>query len=200
MAGRQGTLAGRERQKNRTRRELVAAAAELIRSGTAPSVADVAAAAEVSRATAYRYFPTQELLLAEVALFAAGGPLFEAGDTDGLSTAEAVGRLARRVGEWAYDNEHALRVFLRLSLDPATGVRRPAHRVGWIADVLAPVRGQLDRQAYARLSAGLTLLLGIDPIVALTDIARVSRVRGLDTLEWSARVMVEAALRGTVRP
>ncbi len=199
MAGRQETLAGRERQKNRTRRELIAAAAELVRSGATPSVADVAAAAEVSRATAYRYFPTQELLLAEVALFAAGGPLFEPGDTDGLSTAEAVGRLARRVGEWAYDNEQALRVFLRLSLDPATGVRRPAHRVGWIADVLAPVRGQLDRQAYARLSAGLTLLLGIDPIVALTDIARVSRARGLDTLEWSARVMFEAALRGTVR-
>jgi AcrR family transcriptional regulator len=40
-------------------------------------VAEAAEAAEISRATAYRYFPTQGLLLAEVALFAVGGPLVD---------------------------------------------------------------------------------------------------------------------------
>ena len=41
--------------------------------GRTDAVTDAAEAAGISRATAYRYFPTQEMLLAEVALFAVGG-------------------------------------------------------------------------------------------------------------------------------
>jgi AcrR family transcriptional regulator len=187
---------GRERQKSRTRRALVAAAAELLRAGRSPTIAEVAEAAEVSRATAYRYFPTQEILLAEVALLADGGPLFPAEDESvALPAPEAVGRLVRRIGVWAYESEPALRLVLRLSLDPATGVRRPGHRVGWIAEVLAPVRAEIDPETYEKLAAALTLLLGIDPIVVMTDIADVSREQALDTLEWTARTLVEGALR-----
>lgn len=69
---------GRVRQKQRTRAALVAAAQELM-NGTgvepaahaparAPTVASVAERAGVSQATAYRYFPTQEALLAEAAV------------------------------------------------------------------------------------------------------------------------------------
>jgi len=185
--------AGRERQKNRTRRALVDAAAGLVRDGRAPTVAEAAEAAEVSRATAYRYFPSQEMLLAEVALFAAGGPLF---DDDGaeLAAPEAVARLVRRVGEWAYESEQPLRTLLRISLDPDSGVTRPGHRVGWIAAALAPVRDQIDPETYDKLAASLTMLMGIDPVVVMTDIAGVSREQALDSLEWSARALVEAAL------
>ena len=60
--------AGRQRQKQRTRRLLLDAARTLLESGRQPTVTDVADAADVSRRTAYRYFPTQEKLLAESAL------------------------------------------------------------------------------------------------------------------------------------
>jgi AcrR family transcriptional regulator len=196
MVRQEQSAAGRERQKNRTRRALVEAAAELVRNGKPPAIADVAEAAEVSRATAYRYFPTQELLAAEVALFAGGGPLFPEAETVQLPPPEAVGQLVRRVAEWAYENEQSLRLLLRLSLDPSTGVRRPAHRIVWIDSALEPVREQIDSKTYEQLAASLTLLLGIDPVVVMTDIARVSRKQALDALEWSARAMVEAALRG----
>jgi len=185
----------RESQRNRTRQALTSAAAALVREGGSPTVTDAAEAAGISRATAYRYFPTQELLLAEVALFAAGGPLFS--PTDGAGpVAEAVGRLVRRVGAWAYENEQALRTILRLSLDPATGVRRPGHRVKWIADALAPVRNRIAPETYDKLSKALTLLLGIDPVVVMSDIAGASRKEALDTLEWTARALVESALGG----
>ena len=187
---------GRRSQKYRTRMALVMAAGELVQSGKQPTVADAAEAAGTSRATAYRYFPTQDLLLAEAALFADSGPLFaeEPGDAP---VPEVVARLVRRVGSWVYDNEQRLRTLLRLSLAPETSVRRPGHRRDWISAALAPVRDQLDDLTYDRLSTSLTLLLGIDPIVVMTDIAEVSRAQALDALEWSARMLVAAAIQST---
>jgi AcrR family transcriptional regulator len=184
---------GRQSQKNRTRKALVAAAAELIRTGRQPTVSDVAQAAEISRATAYRYFPTQEMLLAEVALFAVGGPLVP-GDGENLPVPEAIGHLVRRVGTWAYDNEQPLRTLLRLSLDPAAGVRRPGHRREWISEALKAVRSRIDPRTYSKLTRALTLLLGIDPVVVMKDIAGASREQALDALEWTARTLVEKAL------
>jgi AcrR family transcriptional regulator len=190
---------GRERQRNRTRRALVAAATELVQEGRNPTVAEAAERAEVSRATAYRYFPTRELLLAEVALFALGGPLLPEEDGKAVPAPEAVARLVRRVAEWAYENEQPLRNLLRISLDPDSGVTRPGHRVGWIADTLAPVREKLDPATYEKLAASLTLYMGIDPVVVMTDIAGASREQALDALEWSARMLVEGALRDAAR-
>jgi AcrR family transcriptional regulator len=184
---------GRESQKNRTRKALVAAAGELMRAGRQPTVADSAEAAGISRATAYRYFPTQEMLLAEVALFGTDGPLIPA-VADRAHVAEALGHLVRRVGTWTYANEQPLRTLLRLSLDPATGVRRPGHRIEWIADALGPARRDIDPETYNRLSKALTLMLGIDPVVVMKDIAGASREEALEALEWSARTLVEAAL------
>jgi len=187
--------AGRESQKNRTRKALVAAAGALVRAGHSPTVADVAEAASISRATAYRYFPTQEMLLAEVALFAVGGPLFLAAPQD-ATVSEVVGHLVRRVATWAYENEQPLRTLLRLSLHPSTGVRRPGHRTEWLAEALAPVQSKIDPETFSRLSKALTLMLGIDPVVVMKDIAGATREQALDALEWSARTLVEAALGG----
>ena len=75
------------------------------------------------------------------------------------------------------------------------GVTRPGHRVGWITDALAPVRDKIDTQTYEKLAASLTLYLGIDPIVAMTDVAGATREQALEALEWSARALVEEALR-----
>jgi AcrR family transcriptional regulator len=190
---------GRESQKNRTRRALIQAAGELMAAGRQPTVSDAAEASGISRATAYRYFPSQEMLLAEVALFAVGGPLFTpAHDTAPL--ADQVAHLVRRVGAWTYDNEHALRALLRLSLDPASGVRRPGHRVEWIANALAPHRSEIPTTTYRRLSQALTLLLGIDPIVVMTDIAGAGRKEALDALEWTARSLIHSALSERAEP
>src|SRR5581483_5469985 len=57
----------RANQKARTRAAIVEAAQQLrADTGDTPSVAEAATVAGVSRATAYRYFPTQEALELEV--------------------------------------------------------------------------------------------------------------------------------------
>src|SRR5215469_16119095 len=61
-------------QRNRTRTAITEAAAALLREGSPPTVAEAAERAKVSRATAYRYFPTQESLLVEIAQV---GPLMK---------------------------------------------------------------------------------------------------------------------------
>jgi AcrR family transcriptional regulator len=55
---------GRANQRDRTRKDLLSAAARLLKEGASPSMEDLAAAAMVSRATAYRYFPNLDALLA----------------------------------------------------------------------------------------------------------------------------------------
>src|SRR4051812_37137151 len=59
---------GRMNQKRRTRAALMTAAAEFVRRGETPSILQVADAALVSKSTAYRYFPSQDALLAEALL------------------------------------------------------------------------------------------------------------------------------------
>src|ERR1700712_4294002 len=50
----------------RTRRLMLETAIRLMQAGATPSVSEVAEAAEVSRATAYRYFPSQAALVQAV--------------------------------------------------------------------------------------------------------------------------------------
>ena len=62
---------GRAAQKLRTRQALMDTAVELVKAGRRPSVSAVADQAGVSRATAYRYFPSQDLMLSEAKIRAA---------------------------------------------------------------------------------------------------------------------------------
>src|SRR5215470_13695957 len=62
---------GRSAQKLRTRQALMDAAVELVRAGQHPTVSAVADRVGVSRATAYRYFPGQDLMLSEATIRAA---------------------------------------------------------------------------------------------------------------------------------
>jgi AcrR family transcriptional regulator len=186
----------RHRQKSRTRKALLDAAAELVRQGREPTVAEVAEVGEVSRATAYRYFPSQESLLAEMRMFAPEGPaaMFEKVTLETNDPVERVGVLARQVAEWAFQNEPALRTMLRLSLDPETGVRRPGHRIRWIAEALQPLQGKVDAATLERLSSALTMVLGIDPVVPLTDFAKLPPAQGIEVIEWAARTLVRSVV------
>src|SRR3954467_6560929 len=159
----------RPRQTERTRRALIAAADQLFEQGRVPTVAAVAERADVGRATAYRYFPTQEALLLETTFL---------GDSDALRSlpeltrelgdpAEGVAEAVRRGAEWTLEREARLRMVLRASLDPASPATRPARRRAYIERLLEPFADELSPESYERLTGSLTLLFGIDPIVAL---------------------------------
>ena len=70
----------------------------------------------------------------------------------------------------------------------------------WIEAALAPLRRRLDAPTLRRLEAALCLLIGIDAIVVLKDIAGLEREEALDVLAWAADVLTSGALAGAAVP
>ena len=93
-------MTGRTAIQERIAEAILDVAADLLaRGGEPPSMADIAEAAGVSRATLYRYYPTRERLLAALTatgLQTAAARLAEA-DLDTVPVPEAIARLARVV-------------------------------------------------------------------------------------------------------
>jgi AcrR family transcriptional regulator len=190
----------RANQKLRTRKDLLEAAAQLMRDGRTPSFEEIAEAALVSRATAYRYFPGLDALLLEAALDVAM-PTPEA-IFAGASPCDPIARLERldaALSRMMAANETGLRVMLAQSVQRAGDPEAPTRqnrRSPLIAEALAPARDQFDPEAFATLSKALVLLLGIEGVVAFKDVLRVSDAEAHGIRRWAIRALVEAARKG----
>lgn len=190
-------LTGRSPQKARTRAALVAATRQLLARGVTPTVEQAAAAASISRTTAYRYFPSQRLLL-----IAAHPEVDRQSLLPESPPADPEARLAIVVEEFTritVDTEPQLRSTLRLSLDPDPSHReklllRGGRAIGWIEDALAPLRDQRPEADVHRLALAIRSAVGIEALVWLTDVAGLSREEAADVMRWSARAILRSAL------
>ncbi|MEP7021671.1 MAG: helix-turn-helix domain-containing protein [Pseudonocardiales bacterium] len=188
---------GRTGQKSRTRSDLITAARELVaRGGTAPTVEDVAAAASISRTTAYRYFPNQKALLIAAHPETVTTTLLPAGigDDPEVRLQAAVEAFLRLVLE----TEPQQRTMLRLSLEPGSESAelplRQGRAIAWFEDALAPLRGRVPAAAVRRLAVAIRSAIGIESLVWLTDVAGLSRDEAVELMQWSARALLRQAL------
>lgn len=193
---------GRTNQKRRTRAAIVDGAKQLLASGVTPTVAQAARAAEVSRTTAYRYFPTQESLLIEVAVNADVDDLEElvARDVDAASAREralvVLDLFNRHVAEAEVQYRTALRVYLDQWLrqveagddDPEV---REGRRRRWFEQSLAPLRDTVSAEAWERAIVGLCLLSGVEALTVLRDVCRVGDEAGRAAIRWAAAVLLD---------
>ena len=193
--------AGRLNQKNRTRKDLLRAAARLMKDGCNPTLEDVAEEALVSRATAYRYFPGVEALLIEAALDVAmptGEQLFaDLGSTD---PTERLRSVDRAVTEMIRANEPALRMMLIHSLQrglDSAGLlpERQNRRTPLIEAALAPARSQFAPATLDRLVKALALVIGTESMVAFKDVLQIDDGEADAVREWMIGALVEAAKR-----
>lgn len=193
--------AGRVAQKRRTRKAIVDAAMALLARGATPSVAEVAAAADVSRRTVYLHFPTFDQLLLDATV----GALSEAPVQRALDAAPAgddpdarVERLVRALHHVTPDVERLGRSLIRLTVDadaPAERApRRGYRRVEWIEQALAPWRDRLDRSTWRRLVCALSMVVGWEALIVQRDVCGLSAAEGEDLSVWAARALVHAAL------
>lgn len=188
---------GRVKQKRRTREALISAARDLVASGANPTVEDTAAAASVSRATAYRYFPDQRSLLLAAHPEIAATTLLP--DDPPNDVADRLDAVVRAFIALIIDTEAQQRTMLRLSLDPvpaepAAFPLRQGRGIRWIAEALDPLLPQLGEEGVHRLVLGIRSAIGIEALVWLTDIGGLSREDAAELMLSSARAMLRAAM------
>lgn len=199
---------GRPAQRQRTRRRLLDAAARLIAKGHTPTTTEVADAAEVSRRTAYRYFPTQEQLLVESSLEGLR-PLVEAamervrvapagaGKNDVAWALARLDATIRVMHDLVLEHEALLRTIQRLTAGGETtpGVRpRGSRRIDWVTAAVEPIRARLGARRFERLVSSLCVCVGFDALFLLRDVRGLEPEQALSVTRWMAVAIVEASL------
>jgi AcrR family transcriptional regulator len=187
---------GRSQQKQRTRGALLEAARRLLAEGTIPTVDDAAAAAAISRTTAYRYFSTQSALLLE-----AQPELIRPSLLPDEPPAEVAARVDLVVAELlrlTLGAETPLRAMLRLSLAPdhvsseQLALRR-GRAIAWLEEALAPL--DLSPGERRALAMAIRSAVGLESLVWLVDVAGLDREQAVELQRWSARALLEQARR-----
>ncbi len=195
MAGKTEYLTrGRASQKERTRRAIVDATRELIRTGVVVAMPEISRAAAVSEATAYRYFPDLATLLREAmdgvwpGAEAVMAPMAEVEDP-----VERVGfateYLLRHVDACA----GAVRAMIAASIiKPGTEIR-PGLRRGLIECALAPAT-DIAPDVLAALTHDLTVIMSAEALFTLVDLGGLSTEEAIGRVVSTARTVTAARL------
>lgn len=176
-----------------------------MKQGRKPSLDDVAQEALVSRATAYRYFPTIDALLLEASLDVAvpeAGELFRSGP--GEDVVARLERLDTALHDMIVANETPLRMMLAHSLersvrDGASGEvpARQNRRTPLIEAALAPARNQFKPAALKTLSRALAIVIGTEAMMVCKDVLQLSEPEARKVRRWMIRALVEAAKKSS---
>jgi AcrR family transcriptional regulator len=196
-----GEGSGRANQRRRTRKDLLQAAARLIKQGRNPSLEQIADEAMVSRATAYRYFPGVEALLVEAPLDIAvpdADDLFRT--TTATDPVERLNLVDKTLHDMILANEPSLRMMLVHSLqriikggEDSDIPPRQNRRSPLIEAALAPERKEFDPAALKLLRKALAIVIGTEAIVVFKDVLQVSDAEARKVKQWAIRALVDAA-------
>jgi AcrR family transcriptional regulator len=184
------------------RRLLVETATRLMQEGNTPSVSEAAEAAGVSRATAYRYFPSQAALVQAV-VDQGLGPILtwtsDRKDTEGR-VRDLIGTSLPRINAF----EATFKAALKLSLDQwarsqAGTLGREqlftrGHRIDLLKDAISPLKGRLTPTSFERLAQALSLVFGVEALVVLKDIWGLDGTETERVAQWAAAAMVREAM------
>ena len=189
---------GRAAQRRRTRKAIVDATARLLRDGAEePSIAEIAAAADVSRRTIYMYFPTLDQLLLDAMVGAMSTDvdqvLAEVVDADARVRVERmIDSISRSVGE----SLPMGRKLIKLTVDrPPTGAAptRGYRRIGWIEQALEPLRAELGARRFERLVSSLAMVVGWEAFIVLKDVRALSDRQARQVVQDAAMALIDAA-------
>jgi AcrR family transcriptional regulator len=192
---------GRPNQKARTRKDLLQAAARLLKEGRAPTLEEVAEAALVSRATAYRYFPSMEALLVEASVDVAVPDPAEVFRNE--TSRDPVVRLVRvetALTDMILANETLLRTLLAHTIQQGVQTeanaklpRRQNRRTPLIEAALEPARGEFKPAALRTLMRSLALIMGPEATIVVKDVLQLDDAEARKMKHWTIRALVEAA-------
>lgn len=183
-------------------------AVALMQAGQTPSVSDVAEAAEVSRATAYRYFPSQAALVHAVVDAGLGPILNWTSDSDDAEkrVQDLLAVSMPRIAEF----QATFRASLKLALDQwarrraGTLGNEPAftrgHRMDVLQRALAPLRETLGEERFLRLAQSLSLTYGLETLLVLHDMWGLDLDKAQDVAQWTATALIRTAVAEAGEP
>jgi AcrR family transcriptional regulator len=184
---------GRANQKTRTRRAIVDACRELVRTGSDVTMPEVARRALVSEATAYRYFPDLTSLLAETIDDLWPSPAEALAPV--ASSADPVERVRFACefllrGVLSYQG--AVRAMISGTITrPGLAPVRPGIRFGLIDHALAPFDDGAD---LAQLKRDLAVTISAEALFTLTDLCGLSPEEAIASAMRTAATLTAAAL------
>ena len=194
----------RPAQRRRTRKAIVDATTALLAEGKTPSIADIAAAADVSRRTIYLYFPTFDQLLLDATIGALSRATVDqalAAASPGGDVEQRVERMVRALHQVSPEVERLGRTLVRLTVDADVRTagdeapRRGYRRVEWIESALSPWRERIGPERWRRLVAALAMVVGWEALIVQRDVAGLSAREGEELSVWAARAFLNATLQ-----
>ncbi|WP_370096089.1 TetR/AcrR family transcriptional regulator [Streptacidiphilus sp. MAP12-20] len=200
-SGSGGGGGGRANQKLRTRNAILQAAAEQMRTGRELSMPEVAKAALVSEATAYRYFPDLASLLQEAMVGEWPTPAEAlASVADSTDPVERIAAATEHLLRMVLTYQGATRAMIAATItQPATVGARPALRVGLIDHALAPLAetlGATAPESLAQLKRDLAVVISAEALFTLTDLCGLAPDQAIASAVHTATTLTRAATEG----
>lgn len=187
----------------RTRRLLLQTAITLMQAGGTPTIGEVAEAAEVSRATAYRCFPSHTAMVAAV-VDEALGPILswhsEAVDVERRVSdllAYSFSRIDAFEATFRAELKHSLEAWAqnRAGRGTSTAHSHRGRRLRLLRDAVAPLESEIPQAQLDRLVHGLALTFGVEGNIVLKDLCGLDLDQANKTAIWAARALVRETLR-----
>jgi AcrR family transcriptional regulator len=192
---------GRTNQKARTERAIIEACVDLIRRRQSATMPEVARAARVSEATAYRYFPDLASLLAQALAEDWPTPAEALAPVAGSNDpVERVAFATRFLLEGVAERQAVVRSVISTTIarPDLAGRARPGIRFGLVECALAPFFEALeaaDPDLPAQLRLDLAVVVSADALFSLTDRCGLSTDDAIDSAVRTARTLTSAAFR-----
>jgi AcrR family transcriptional regulator len=186
-------MSSRVNQKERTRRAIVAATRELIRTGGEVTMPGVAKSALVSEATAYRYFPDLASLLREALAGLWPSPEAALAPVAGSDDpAERVACATQALLRHVLTYQSGVRAMIAATITrPGEAAARPGHRFGLIDHALRPLAA--DTAVLAQLKRDLAVVISAEALFTLTDLCGLSPEDAIASAVHTARTLTQAA-------
>lgn len=192
--------------RRRTFNLLINTALTLFEQGAIPSVSELAADAGVSRATAYRYFPTQSDLISAT-VNASLGPILT-WRSDSPETHTRMEQLLAFAYPQMFKHEGALRAALYVSLQQWAQDRSASaksqvndekklirgHRKAILANVVEPLKSQVDKDTLDKVIRAFSLIYGSEVFLVMKDIWKMDDSGVIDITQWMAKAIINQAL------
>nr|WP_281434594.1 TetR/AcrR family transcriptional regulator [Erwinia phyllosphaerae] len=191
----------------RTRRLLIETAMKLFDGGAFPSITEVAQEAQLSRATAYRYFPTQSALVS--AIVAETLSPIKSWRPSREEVSDRIEELLSFAFPRMLEHEGTLRAALHLSLTQwaqsrsSDGPEREklvrGNRKALLQHVVEPLNDELPPEIVDRVIKSLSLVYGSEIFLVMKDIWGCDNDQLQDIGKWIAKAIMRQAREDAAR-